>query len=284
MYIRNRVRHRAVSGPQLEQPIQDVALARHLTVDFYDCDPQTLADAGRMEEVLLEAARISGATVLDRCFHNFNPQGVSGVIIISESHFSVHTWPEHDYAAVDIFTCSNSIDIEVAIETLKSSLRSSQVVVSADMHRGVPWNNGAARLIPSWNGKPSAYVLSWQRQYEMSNAWGLLASVDLYNCDPATIRDANQIRTFVSSLCQRLGMRAFGECVVVDFGEEERLAGFSMTQLIETSLISGHFARASNAAYLDIFSCKYFEPRVMAEYALEFFKGSNYRMQVTLRR
>jgi S-adenosylmethionine decarboxylase len=57
-----------------------------------------------------------------------------------------------------------------------------------------------------------------------------------------------------------------------------------MTQLIETSLISGHFANATNAAYLDIFSCKFYEPRDVAEFALEFFKGTNYRMQVTLRR
>jgi len=79
-------------------------------------------------------------------------------------------------------------------------------------------------------------------------------------------------------------MRRFGECQVVDFGEDERVSGFSMTQLIETSLISGHFANATNAAYLDIFSCKYYEPRTMAEFAVGYFKGATYRMQVSLRR
>jgi S-adenosylmethionine decarboxylase len=79
-------------------------------------------------------------------------------------------------------------------------------------------------------------------------------------------------------------MKKFGECVVVNFGAEERVAGFSMTQLIETSLISGHFANATNAAYIDVFSCKYYEPREIAEFAVAFFDASHYKMQVTLRR
>jgi S-adenosylmethionine decarboxylase len=78
-------------------------------------------------------------------------------------------------------------------------------------------------------------------------------------------------------------MQRDGECRVVHFGEDEKTAGFSMTQLIKTSLISGHFANASNAAYLDIFSCKYYEPRQVAEFALEFFKGGHYKMQVAFR-
>jgi len=125
---------------------------------------------------------------------------------------------------------------------------------------------------------------SWKERYEQVDAWGISTALDLYNCDPQIIRDAEKIRAFVVELCERLEMRRFGECQVVDFGEDERVSGFSMTQLIETSLISGHFANASNAAYLDIFSCKYYEPRVMAEFALGYFKGATFRMQVSLRR
>lgn len=125
---------------------------------------------------------------------------------------------------------------------------------------------------------------SWKERFAEIDAWGISTSLDLYDCDPQIIRDADKIRAFVVELCDRLGMRRFGECQVVDFGEEQRVAGFSMTQLIETSLISGHFANASNAAYLDIFSCKFYEPLVMAEFAVGYFKGSTYRMQVALRR
>jgi S-adenosylmethionine decarboxylase len=98
------------------------------------------------------------------------------------------------------------------------------------------------------------------------------------------MRSADAIKDFVKQLCEKIDMKRYGDCVVVHFGESERVEGFSMTQLIETSLISGHFANASNNVYLDIFSCKYYEPRDAAEFAMEFFKGSHYRMQVALRR
>jgi S-adenosylmethionine decarboxylase len=108
--------------------------------------------------------------------------------------------------------------------------------------------------------------------------------MDIYHCSPEIIRDAEKVKEFVLTLCDRIKMKRYGECVVVDFGEDERVAGFSMTQFIETSLISGHFANATNAAYIDIFSCKFYEPRDVAEFAVDFFKGSHYKMQVALRR
>jgi S-adenosylmethionine decarboxylase len=78
-------------------------------------------------------------------------------------------------------------------------------------------------------------------------------------------------------------MKRFGKCQVVHFGEDEKVAGFSMTQFIETSLISGHFANASNSVYLDVFSCKFYEPREVAEFATAFFKGDHYKLQIALR-
>jgi S-adenosylmethionine decarboxylase len=79
-------------------------------------------------------------------------------------------------------------------------------------------------------------------------------------------------------------MKRFGETVVVHFGDDERVAGFSMTQLIETSLISAHFANQTGSVYLDIFSCKYYEPETAAEFAKTFFKGSDYNLNVVLRK
>ena len=84
-------------------------------------------------------------------------------------------------------------------------------------------------------------------------------------------------------LCELIKMNRYGDCQIVHFGEDEQVAGFSMTQLIETSLISGHFANATNAVYLDVFSCKFYEPREVAEFAMSYFKGSNYKMQIGLR-
>lgn len=113
--------------------------------------------------------------------------------------------------------------------------------------------------------------------------WGLLSCIDLYDCDPETIRNADKIRRFVSGLCDLIEMRRFGETQVVHFGEDERVAGFSMTQLIETSLISAHFANATNTTYLDVFSCKLYDPSVVAGFAKEYFKAQSLNLQVVNR-
>jgi S-adenosylmethionine/arginine decarboxylase-like enzyme len=104
-------------------------------------------------------------------------------------------------------------------------------------------------------------------------AWGMSTSVDLQECDPAAIRSRERIKQYVVELCELIGMRRFGECQVVHFGEG-RVAGFSMTQLIETSLISGHFANDSNRAYLDIFNCKPYDVRTVEEFSKDFFGAS----------
>ena len=123
-----------------------------------------------------------------------------------------------------------------------------------------------------------------RRDFERTDAWGIESMLDLQECDPQIIRDADAIRRFVEELCERIEMKRFGECQVVNFGEDERVAGFSMTQLIETSLISGHFANASNAVYLNIFSCKYYEPAEVQEFAARFFKARAASMAVALRK
>lgn len=113
--------------------------------------------------------------------------------------------------------------------------------------------------------------------------WGIASSFDIYNCNPETIRDADKIKQFVIELCDLIEMRRFGETVVVNFGEDERVAGFSMTQLIETSLISAHFANQSNVTYLDVFSCKPYDPEVVRDFATNYFGGSHCIMNVNLR-
>ncbi len=260
------------------------ALGRHMTVEFYDCDPAIIVDSEKVKQAFLKAAKDSGATVIDYSFHVFQPQGVSGVVIIAESHFSVHAWPEHDYAAVDLFTCSDTIDLKKAISSLKESLAAESTIVSGDMHRGIVSNNGIERLVPVCEDRTHIHTLSWRKKFERSQAWGLLTSVDIYKCNPGKIRSSDAIKSFVKELCVKIDMKTYGDCVTVNFGEDERVSGFSMTQLIETSLISGHFAEESNAAYIDVFSCKFYEPRDVAEFAIEFFEGGNYKMQVALRR
>ena len=100
------------------------ALGKHLLLELKDCDKEVLNDISFLKSVLLAAADEAGATVLGNSFHRFNPHGVSGVVIISESHLCIHTWPEHGYAAVDIFTCGDSVQPQKAAEILISKLGS----------------------------------------------------------------------------------------------------------------------------------------------------------------
>ena len=86
------------------------ALGRHVLAEVYDCNRSLLDDTGKVEQVMVNAALKAGAEVREVAFHKFSPQGVSGVVVISESHVAVHTWPEYGYAAVDVFTCGSRVD------------------------------------------------------------------------------------------------------------------------------------------------------------------------------
>lgn len=112
------------------------ALGKHILLELKGCEKEPLDDLGFLKSILLEAAEESGATVLGESFHPFHPQGVSGVVVIAESHLSIHTWPEYDYAAADIFTCGNAVQPEKAAQILIEGLgaRSHSIV---EIQRGL---------------------------------------------------------------------------------------------------------------------------------------------------
>jgi len=99
------------------------ALGRHILGEFYNCDAEVLNSLSKIEEAMKAAAIASGAHILGSFFHPFSPHGVSGVIVIAESHLSIHTWPEYGYAAVDIFTCGQAVDPWKAFRSLKDTLK-----------------------------------------------------------------------------------------------------------------------------------------------------------------
>lgn len=113
--------------------------------------------------------------------------------------------------------------------------------------------------------------------------WGVSTSVDLYGCDPALIRSEQAIRDYVVQLCDLIKMKRFGDTTVVHFGEDERVCGYSMTQLIETSLISGHFANLTNTAYLDIFSCAPYCAKEVAQFSKDFFGAESVKTNRVVR-
>jgi S-adenosylmethionine decarboxylase len=99
------------------------ALGRHLLVELHGCHPESLKKVDVVKDILVGAARACGATIVDVAFHEFNPFGVSGVVVIAESHLSIHTWPEYRYAAVDIFTCGDVIKPESAAAYVAARFR-----------------------------------------------------------------------------------------------------------------------------------------------------------------
>lgn len=113
------------------------ALSQHTLLEFYDCDSARLERAQSVKKLLCESVRRGGGTIVKALFHNFSPHGVSGVVIITESHVAIHTWPEHGYAAVDIFSCSEKLDHGAIRDQLKQRL-SSQNVVEKTLLRGLP--------------------------------------------------------------------------------------------------------------------------------------------------
>ena len=99
----------------------------HVLVDLHGCPSKLLEHVEFISESMYEAAKKSKATIVGKFFKQFDPYGVSGVIIIGESHLSIHTWPEYNLASIDYFSCSKNIDIAAAIEHLKKVLQAENI-------------------------------------------------------------------------------------------------------------------------------------------------------------
>ncbi len=112
--------------------------SRHLLVEYHGCNRAILDDLKGVEALMRVAAKAAGTTIVRSVFHPFSPQGVSGVVVIEESHLSIHTWPEHGYAAVDFFTCGEGHP-ERAHEVLREGLeatRSEVLVIDRGLFPG----------------------------------------------------------------------------------------------------------------------------------------------------
>jgi S-adenosylmethionine decarboxylase len=102
-------------------------LGVHWTAELYGCDPALLDDVDRIGRSMLEAARVAGATIVSSSFHRFAPQGVSGVVVIAESHLAIHTWPELGYVALDVFSCGDALQAEAGFHWLAERFHATRV-------------------------------------------------------------------------------------------------------------------------------------------------------------
>lgn len=111
-------------------------LGRHVLAEIYGCDFDILNDIQKVERIMVNAALEAGAEVREFVFHKFSPQGISGVVVISESHLAIHTWPELGYAAVDVFTCGDRVDPWDACNYLTEQFEAKQISAK-ESKRGV---------------------------------------------------------------------------------------------------------------------------------------------------
>lgn len=256
-----------------------LTLGRHITIEYHDSDPAVLNNVEYLQAAFLEAARVSQATIINSFFHAFAPQGVSGVIVIAESHISVHTWPEHDYAAVDMFTCSDDVDLQKGIDFLQAALKSKTVLISADMHRGDVTMGSVERTCPNQVASAHPFPLNWQKLYTEQQAHGISIITDIHVCNPHMLSNRDTIQTFLVDLCRHIQVAPVGESTILRNGED-----FRVIQPTDTATISGHFIPSSQVIYLDISTTGYQDARSIADFALAYFEASYYRIQVALRR
>lgn len=122
-------------------------LGRHILCEAYECDPEVLDNIEAVREIMVDAALRAGAEIREVAFHKFSPQGVSGVVVISESHLAIHTWPEHRYAAVDVFTCGEKVDPMVACRYIRDQFKARRIVAS-EVKRGIFDEHNVTKISP----------------------------------------------------------------------------------------------------------------------------------------
>ncbi len=112
------------TGPDV--PNATDMVGKHCILELYDCDSSKLDDEAFLRTTITTAAKRAGATLLNLITHRFEPQGVTGLALLAESHISIHTWPESGYAAVDVFTCGDHTMPEKACAVLRDELRAGR--------------------------------------------------------------------------------------------------------------------------------------------------------------
>ncbi len=112
-----------------------IALGRQHLVELYGCCPEAINNVQKVRAAMIEAAQRAQASIVADVFHEFNPHGISGVVVIAESHLAVHSWPEHGCVSIDIFTCSDRMNPELAIAYLSSAFKAKKIAVK-EIDRG----------------------------------------------------------------------------------------------------------------------------------------------------
>lgn len=221
------------------------SLGRHLTLDAIGCDRARLRSPEAVEAAMRAMAEAAQVTIVACHLHPYAPQGVSGVLIIAESHITIHTWPEHGFAAADVFTCGEALPTESIAAALRTSLGAHRVVTTGDFTRG------AETLYE----EPAA---DWRERLERGEAKQLHAAIDLHGCT----RGAEALDSLITPFRGRCQVR----------GSVRHWRSGSLWVRRE----EGHIQ-------LDAIGEQWFDARAFAEAALAHFAGTHYHLHLLLR-
>ena len=125
--------------------------------------------------------------------------------------------------------------------------------------------------------------LNFKTEFENKKPWGMMLSIDAHNCNPQTIRSKEKLIEYVNELCKLIDMKKYGPTWIEHFGQDKKVEGYSLAQFIETSLISSHLANETNSAYIDIFSCKFFDSSKATQFTADFFESNKFTHNIIFR-
>jgi S-adenosylmethionine decarboxylase len=128
-------------SPKFEERLKLKALGTHIVCELSGCSSEALTDVDAVQSMMIAAATAARATIMESAFHRFEPQGVSGTVILAESHLSIHTWPEKGYAAMDFYTCGDHTDPWLACEHAAKALGARRMLTT-EFKRGIESKNG----------------------------------------------------------------------------------------------------------------------------------------------
>ncbi len=138
-------------------------------------------------------------------------------------------------------------------------------------------------LFPLEKQKKTFDFKEFEKEYHDLKSWGMLTSIDLKKCNPKIIKSYDHLKKYLHDLADVIQMKRFGDPTIITFGEEDEVLGYSMTQFIETSLIAGHFADETNSGFIDIFSCKVYNPMTAATFTQDYFEAESCKVGVIFR-
>ncbi|MBA3813532.1 MAG: S-adenosylmethionine decarboxylase [Alphaproteobacteria bacterium] len=138
-------------------------------------------------------------------------------------------------------------------------------------------------LFPLEKQKKTFNFKKFEKEYHNLKSWGILTSIDLKKCNPKIFKSYHHLKKYLHDLTDVIKMRRFGDPTIITFGEDDEVLGHSMTQFIETSLISGHFVDETNSGFIDIFSCKVYNPMAAATFTQDYFEAESCNVGVIFR-